>query len=239
MKNKPERDAIKTDRPRPSRQTWVLVGLSGFFLFLASLLFVLRAPVLPWLPVHLHSILAADYSQDPRGQPVAQINLSIIYDLLRDLSADRNNPGDASPDERYSNVIDQLLTPVPTITAMPGTIVFVPTAKPQTTDSTTATTDSPATLTPTQHPTGTLATTATIGPTSTPTYILTFVTATHRPPTQQPPMPTNTRPPAITQTATPPTQAPTQPLLTATPRPSQPPTPSRTPTRQPYPPPYP
>ena len=72
MKSSPtDPDQRKRADPPPWR-TWLLVGASGLFLILALLLSVLKGPPSTWLPVNLHSVLSADYSQDPRGQTIPE-----------------------------------------------------------------------------------------------------------------------------------------------------------------------
>ena len=123
MKNKPNKPDRGRRSDRTTRQTIILLGLSGLFVVLTLLLSVLKDPPSAWLPFHLHSVLISDYSQDPRGVPVARVQISLIRDLLADLA----DQGTTKPDERYADVIGSLQTPVPTVTAMPGATIFVPT----------------------------------------------------------------------------------------------------------------
>lgn len=230
MKSLPvKRKSNNRDPSKPTLQTWILLGLSAFFSILALLLSVLKGPNLPWLPVHIHSVLTADYSQDPRGQPIAQVQLNLIYEFLRDLTTNRGSASGDDPDERYAEVIEELLTPVPTVTPMPGATVFVPTAQPGASQTPALTAEFTATLLPTEQASLTPTVTATLWPSPTPTGTLVYPTATN-----PPPGPTRTRPPAATSTRPPPTQPPP----TATPRPTQPP-PTQPPPTEPYPPPYP
>ena len=54
MKRNPINPNKHEQDERPSRSTWVLLGLSGLFLVLTLLLMVLKDPASSWLPVHLH-----------------------------------------------------------------------------------------------------------------------------------------------------------------------------------------
>jgi hypothetical protein len=217
-------------RSRATLQTWVLLGLSAFFSILALLLSVLKGPNLPWLPVHIHSVLTADYSQDPQGQPIAQVQLNLIYEFLKDLTSNRGQANGDDPDERYAEVIEELLTPVPTVTPMPGATVFVPTAQPGASQTPALPAEFTATLLPTELASLTHTATTTLLPSPTSTGTLVYPTATNPIPS-----PTRTRPPAATSTQLPPTQ----PAPTATPSPTQPPPTQPPPTEPPYPPPYP
>jgi hypothetical protein len=174
------------------------------------------------IPVTLHSLLTADYSADALNVRFPKLNISILLDAL----------GDRAPDKAasaYATLQSSLLTPVPTVTLMPGEITQnPPTASPTATAAEPSTTASPtvtATPSPTPSPTpaGTNPPLYTVAPTLQP------------PPTSTRVKSTQTRPPRPTATATlaPPTQA-------ATPT-RKPPTPTKAsnpypgPTKPPYP----
>jgi hypothetical protein len=237
MKNNPNKPGGSKQGDRTTRQTLILLSLSGLFMVLTLLLSVLKDPLSTWLPFNLHSVLVSDYSQDPRGVPIARVQFSLIRDLLSDMVG----PETVYPDQRYADVIDSLQTPVPTVTAMPGATIFVPTAG----SSASPTPILPSEASPgaptasgTPTPTGTSTPTGTLPASPTPTNTMVFVypTATRRPPTQPP---TRTPPPAATNTSAPPPTQPPTPVPTATARPTQPPTPTPKPTKPSYPPPYP
>jgi len=65
-----------------------------------------------WLPVSLHSVLAADYSADPRVLHLPPIQLGLIADILNDSAT--LTPG------RFATLEGNLTTPVPTVTPRPG-----------------------------------------------------------------------------------------------------------------------
>ncbi len=174
------------------------------------------------IPVTLHSLLTADYSADALDLRFPKLNISIILDAL----------GDRSPDKAasaYATLQSSLLTPVPTVTLLPGEITQNPpsatptarVAEPSTTASSTLT----ATPSPTPSPTlsGTNPPLYTVEPTLQPSP-----TATRGKATQ-------TRPPRSTATATqaPPTQAATSTQKPPTPTKSSNPYPG--PTKPPYP----
>jgi hypothetical protein len=179
------------------------------------------------IPVTLHSLLTADYSADAFYVRFPNLNIAILLDAL----------GDRAPDKAasaYATLQSSLLTPVPTVTLMPGEITqnpppatpTAPVAEPSATTSSTATaTPSP---TPSPTPPGTnqpLSTVApTLGPTPTPTRVKSTQSG-----------PTDTRPPQPTATATqaPPTQAATP--TRKPPTPTKPPNPYPGPTKPPYP----
>ena len=224
---------------RPTWRSWILQGLSGLFLILTLTLFLLNEPAASWLPVNIHSVLAADYSQDPHGHPFGEVNFSVIRDFIAEMADRTTLTGTANTDQRYENIVNDMRTPVPTVTPMPGGTVFLPTARPTGSTTPSLPTGESSTAEPTQRPsaTPTLPGTGTATLAS-PTVVMAGPTATSRPPTQ-PPAPTRTRRPAATNTsAPPPTQVPTQ-TLPPTPRPTQPPPPTPKPTKPPYPPPYP
>lgn len=76
------------------------------------------------LPIALHSPLDADYSADAVAYiPAARIN------LLSDAIADQANDGTNSPEEQVATMVDQLRTPVFTVTPYPG-MTSVPGAGP-------------------------------------------------------------------------------------------------------------
>jgi hypothetical protein len=181
-----------------------------------------------WLPVNLHSVLAADYSADPLALHLPPIQLALIEDILNDSAT--LTPG------RFATLEGNLNTPVPTVTPRPG----------YSTPTLPASTIPPATPSPRpgQAATSTPALTSfTPPPSQVPSVIPTFPTTYSQTPTQPagnatptpPPTqfvtptlpPTGTPIPSPTVTTRPPTL--TLPAPTATP----PPLPTRTP--HPYP----
>lgn len=67
------------------------------------------------LPVALHSPLGADYSADAVARiPAARIN------LLRDAISDQVREGNQAPAEQLATIVDEMRTPVFTITPYPG-----------------------------------------------------------------------------------------------------------------------
>jgi len=234
MKTNPDKPEADRRTDRISLQTLILFSLSGLFLVLALLLFLLKEPPSAWLPVHIHSILISDYSQDPRGIPLAQLNINVIQDVLEDLAFNDAQYATINPGERYADVIANLQTPVPTVTSMPGATIFVPTAQSSSSPTPSTFTVIPTSLTPTDTSSPTPTTTATLQPglSPTPTLVGGNPTSTRIPATQ-PPEPTRTQSSKATNTPVPsPTKPPTQPP-TATLRPTQPPTATLRPTQPP------
>ena len=130
MKPNPADQDDREQTNRPTWRSWILQVLSGLFLLLTLTLFLLNGPAASWLPVNIHSILAADYSQDPRGHPFGEVNFSVIRDFIAEMADRTTLTGTANTDQRYENIVDEMRTPVPTVTPMPGGTVFVPTARP-------------------------------------------------------------------------------------------------------------
>ncbi|MGE5224243.1 MAG: hypothetical protein ACM3PY_17535, partial [Omnitrophica WOR_2 bacterium] len=204
------RDKRKAERP-PS-YSWVLVLLVFFSTCLCAALCAQPQPVqgAGWLSVALHSLLAANYRVDTRGEWILPPGLGLILDVLWD-----EDP--TSADQEYQQLLSQLKTPVASVTLGPGEtpVQF-------------------STRTPTPSPTSTstplpLTATATITPSPTATLTPTFtyipdVTGTQE---KQPTRPALTLTPGKTPTKTP---TPTEPA----PQPTAP-----GPTLPPYPPPYP
>lgn len=164
------------------------------------------------LPIGIHSPLYADYSADLRGMFAPPADLRLLEEALAARQVDANR------------VINDLLTPVPTITLPAGAIL--PTL-------------------PVSSATATLAPgiTATLTWTPTPTLTLSIewtATSTRTPRATQPGSATRTPGPDDTQEPAPAT-ATREPTFTNTPQPTPThtpdPTPTRTPTRSGYPPP--
>lgn len=200
------------DRKRRERKNLMgilLVLVLVFLLLEATLLAPRRAAVAGWLNSDLHSILYADYSADLTGNRQAPVGLGVFADMLAD-STSTAQPG------ALETMMASLLTPVPSATALYGTIfptstplvgsptpsVFVTstqTAEPTSTpDAAVTATDTP-TPTATFTPTRTSTRTATRTPTREPTSTHPPATSTHPPPTSTNPPPTATsRPPTDT-----------------------------------------
>lgn len=174
-----------------------------------------KAPTSPWLKAHLHSILFADYSAQLGGAWRPAIGLGLLADFLND----NGLPGDGLEATMQAG----LLTPIPSVTPLPGTVyptatVRTPTptatASPAGTGTATATRTMTATVTPTgatplpRTPTATRRATTTDSPweptdpvhpptaTSQPTEPL--ATPTYRPPTATLSLPTVTPQPTAT-----------------------------------------
>ena len=213
---------------------WVIIsGLKGLqwkqALFVLTLALFGQATTQNFrnIPITLHSLLTADYSADAFYVRFPNLDISILLDVLGDHAPDRAASA-------YATLQSSLLTPVPTVTLMPGEITqnppsatpTTPVAEPSSTASSTPTaTPSP---TPSPTPLGTNQPLYTVAPTLRPTLTPTRAKSTQT-------RPTDTRPPQPTATATkgPPTQA-----ATATqkpPTPTKPPHPYPGPTKPPYP----
>jgi hypothetical protein len=191
------------------------------------------------LPVTLHSLLTADYSVDAFYVSFPNINLSLILDVLGDQA-----PAEASND--YATLQSSLLTPVATVTPLPGKITQVPPSATPTAPilGPSVTPSSIPTITPSPTPSLTPAMMGTGTPTDQPLYtaqptLKPLVTPTRPRATQI--RPTSTRPPQATptQTQAPPTQAATPtrkpPTATKAPTPTKAPHPYPAPTKPPYP----
>jgi hypothetical protein len=193
------------------------------------------------LPVTLHSLLTADYSVDSFYVSFPNINLSLILDVL----------GDQAPEgafKGYETLQSSLLTPVASVTPLPGEFTQVPpSATP--TPALPGPSVTPSSIPPdTRTPTPSLTPAATGTPTEQPIYtaqptVKLTITPTKTRATQV--RPTSTRSSQATQTPTqvPPTQAvtPTRkpPTATKPPTPTKAPHPYPAPTKPPTKPPYP
>jgi hypothetical protein len=198
-----------------------------------------------WLPVNLHSVLAADYSADLRTVNLPPIQLGLIADILNDSAT--QTPG------RFATLEGNLTTPVPTVTPRPGfpTSTIPPSPTPPATPTprpglAVTATQLPATVTPIPSQASSLTPTLTpaLIVTNTPVVSTPFATST-RPPTQwvsptaRPsgtplPAPTNTLHPP-TSTLPPPTATLPPPTPTPRPRPTHTPVSYPGPTSPPYP----
>ncbi len=212
-------DAIK------KRAKWLLLSPVIFALPLAIpflILNLLNSDILIWVPFNLHSVMAADYSADPRGFRIGQLDFRIIGEIFQD-------HGDDNYGEHLATIQASLLTPVATVTPYPGMQI---TALPSPTQT-------PTISTPTNIPGGTqLTPTATLSPSSTPTLApsatvratVFYPTATKTTrPTSKP-----TQPPKATATKKPPPPTPKPPTATSVPA-TKPPKPYPAPTDPPYP----
>jgi hypothetical protein len=189
------------------------------------------------IPVTLHSLLTADYSADAINMQFPILNLSIFLDTLGD-----HDPVKASG--ANATLQSSLLTPVASVTPMPGEVVQnPPTATPTPTllaPSITASTTPTLTPTPTPSLTSVETETSTSQPSYTPqpTYRATLAPTKTRT-TQNRPTSTQTFHPSPTPTKAPPTLAPTPthkpPTATARPTATKPPHPYPGPTKPPYP----
>jgi hypothetical protein len=187
------------------------------------------------IPVTLHSLLTADYSADPINLQFPVLNLSIILEALGD-----NAPGRASI--ANATLQSSLLTPVASVTPLPGEIIQKPpTASPTMTLITPSIT---ASATPTPSPTPNLNPIETETPTNQPFFTpqpTTWATLapTKTKTTQNRPTSTQAFRPSPTPTQAPPTLAPTPtnkpPTATTRPTATRPPNPYPAPTKPPYP----
>jgi hypothetical protein len=189
------------------------------------------------IAVSLHSLLTADYSADAFNGQFPILNLSIILDTLGDHAPDGASSANAT-------VQSSLLTPVASVTPLPGEVIQnTPTATPTAT-LLVPTIAASATPTSTPSPTPSLTSTRTDTPTSQPFYTPqpTFratVAPTKTKTTQNRPTSTQAFHPSPTPPQAPPTQAPTPthkpPTATARPTATKPPHPYPGPTKPPYP----
>jgi hypothetical protein len=208
-------------RKRERRNTAiVLLMLAVICLIGEAVLLLPRSAPSPWLDVSLHSVLAADYNADLQALEQPVVGLGLLGDMYVE-------EGGFGVEDRMATLEARLLTPVPTVTPLPGTVhptatllVAAATATPASTQAPAVTSTNGATPTATHTATQTTSPTATRPgwtPTRTPT-------ATPRATEIEPPDPTATR-------TLPPTQPP--PTATHTPTPTRPPT--ETPDPYPYP----
>lgn len=240
----------KIDAPRQTYPWWInavlLVMLIGL---ITAIVWVLINPATSgFVPVAAQSNLRADYGVDPLNvPPLAALNLQIVEDALEDLRPTRppeNNSTDGLATATVPAILQQLLTPVATLTPQPGETQA--TARPSATATATSTPTPSETPIP---PTATPSNTATFIPTSTNTPLVSPTrTSTVRPshtatslftptlfftftPTSQFNQPTNT--PLPNQPTN--TPIPAQPTSTSVPPTNtQPPPPPATNTPDPY-----
>lgn len=182
------------------------------------------------IPVTLHSLLTADYSADASNMQFPVLNLSIILEAL----------GDRAPDVAYSanaTLQSSLLTPVASVTPLPGEVDQNPPTAIPTATLLVPTITASATPTMTPTPTPALTSVGTGTPTSQPFYTAQPTNRATLAPTKTKTIqnqPTNTQVfhPSPTPTKSPPTNAPT---ATARPTATNPPPPYPGPTKPPYP----
>jgi hypothetical protein len=238
--------------PASRRYPWWISAVLALLALLFTGLTVsalFAAPEAGQLDRPLRSGLRANYAADPRGQPLAALDLALVDEVARDLQPTAR-PSETAPTPVPVN--EQLRTPVPTVTPLPAlhaqpsatAFAVAATAVPSATlaavePTRTNTPEAAATLAPTATrllPTRTPPPTPTRRPTNPPD------TATPRPTlpprdtdTPQPTWPphdTDTpQPPPATDTPAPPpaTDTPAPPPATNTPHPYQPPPPTNTP----------
>jgi hypothetical protein len=186
------------------------------------------------LPVTLHSLLTADYSVDSFYVSFPNINLSLILDVLGD-----RDPAQALT--AYQTLQSSLLTPVASVTPLPGEItpsatptapLQAPSVTPSLLPTSTPTPSPTPAVTGTATPTGLPATTA--QPTSKPMVTPTKARATQKEPTRtRSPQATPTRTQAPSTQAATPTRKP--PTATKAPTSTKAPHPYPGPTNPPYP----
>ena len=220
----------------------VLFG-GGTIFFFAYFTFTAKTQTIFELDFPIHSAFSANYQPDANDSPIQGVAISIIKEMLED-----NFRGE-SPEELssfYEDVINQLNTPVPSVTA--GSFfytdipTYTPTPGPTSEEDSTLTPSATSTpeLSPTITITGTLTITMTETITATPTITET-TTVTPTPTvtrtgtleaTDTPTItPTATVSPTVTETQTPTiTQTPTE---TLTPTVTETPTETSTPTDEP------
>ncbi|MBL8058666.1 MAG: hypothetical protein JNK29_18325 [Anaerolineales bacterium] len=227
---------------------WINILLLGVMILLgaATLALFTRPATAGLLPAGAQSSLLANYGPDPRGTPLAALDLRVVVEAQRDRLGDpatTETPGAATVTP--VSLPDLLATPVLVVTLAPGqptpTLWASPTALPTATPPPTSSPEpSP---TPEASPTApaALATaTATLPPSAVPTRPLPTSAASSTPFV----WPTSTRPVPATATDLP-TLAPTQPPVETRPPentapPADPPTdvpPTETPPDTPPPPP--
>ena len=189
------------------------------------------------IPVTLHSLLTADYSADAINLHFPALNLSIILDAL----------GDHAPEVAYSanaTLQSSLLTPVPSVTPLPGEVVQNPPSATPTPTSWVPSITASATLTMTPTPTPSPTSVGTEMSTGQPSYTpqatnWATLAPTKTKTTQIRPTSTQAFHPSPTPTKVPPTLAPTPtrnpPTATARPTATNPPHPYPGPTKPPYP----
>ena len=194
-----------TNQKRTNRRGFPLLILGLLLLSVSCLSLVLYDIVIgsiskdQFVPFSIHSILQADYSADLQSTPIALVDLSIIREII----ADRFSLDDDDASQLLTDILDQLKTPIPTVTPLNSLIqqpsptpTLLPTSTPTVPPSRTPT----ASLSPTLSPTPSL--TSTTPPTPTRTYIPYYPTKTPIPPTKTP-KPTATRTPTPTNTVEP------------------------------------
>ena len=231
--NQPERHQKRTISG--SAHLWQRLALVGIcLLFCMGFIFRVYMKTFLWLPINLHSELKADYSADGLMPRLHAVQLELIRDAIRDQFFSMK-PDENSQADRYATLVNDLQTPVATVTPL-----YPVTLQPTSFPTQTATSQPLVTATETQIATST-ATDIALPDTATLAATQVFNTAIPRPTKTTPPQPTNTkRPPTqLPPTQIPPTQPPpTQPPPTATkpPTPTKvPPTAPPPPTRPPYP----
>lgn len=228
----------KIDAPRQGYPWWInavlLVILVG--LLIAIVLVLFNPATKGFVPVAAQSNLQADYGADPLGTSVAALNLQIVQEALEDLRPTlppETNSTSGAATATVPSILQQLLTPVATLTPQPG--VTQATARPSATPT--------ATITPTPSetpipPTATPSDTATSIPTSTNTPFTSPTRTSTVRPTRTAPISTFTPTRTPTNQSNVPTATPEPNQPTNTPEPSQPTaTPPVQPTDTPQPPP--
>lgn len=117
----------RTETPIPSFwRMLVLLVLAAGMALIAWLLFNpnrTRALGATELPIAMHSGLTANYSADLRAYVVPAVRLDLVEEALSDAAA---------REEQVDEVLQNLQTPVPTVT--PQVVIILPTATPNNTD---------------------------------------------------------------------------------------------------------
>lgn len=142
-----------------------------------------------FIPAGLHSAGLANYSPDKMQSPIRGLQIRIIEGVIRD-----RDPEAADVEQRATDVVKALETPIPTVTPQPGD----PTHTPPPTATRTLP-PPPMTSVPTSAVTSAPSATPDGSPTPTPTGTPSRTPTASRTPTNPPPAPTATK----TKTATP------------------------------------
>jgi len=238
MNQKPRSQKVDQNQPEiiqkktasGSAHLWQRLSLGGIcLLFCMGFIFRVYIKSFLWFPINMHSELKADYSADGLMPRFHTVQLELIRDDIRDQFFGMK-PEDNSQTDRYATLVNDLQTPVATVTPL-RPVTLQPTSSPTQTATSLPMITATETQTATSTATGTpLPDTATMAATQV------VSTALPRPTKTKLPQPTNTKKPP---TQPPPTQSPpTQPPPTATklPTPTRvPPTAPPPPTQPPYP----
>ena len=116
---------VKLDHSKEGLQNQRFRGrTAGLLVLLLSVICLGLVTTREWLGLHESnqflnaSLLAkstADYKSSRLGTPVAQVGLGIIQDLIKD-----SNPDPKDLQNRLASITEMMLSPVPSLTALPG-----------------------------------------------------------------------------------------------------------------------